>query len=369
MIHDDGAIFLDRIDEIGISLFGEQDRNALEDFLPKYKEQVCLAYEQDRPLAKPAYVLLKVTNRCNSGCAYCNHSIYAQPRLERRDAPAGSFQKVIRQAAQLGVRSINLSGGEPLLRPDLAMLVSCIRELQLVSILLTNGLDLPERWVELGNAGLNYIILSLDSLNPDRYRRQRGASFEQAWRGVEAAMRWRDKFPPAALHVTTVVTRENLAELPTMVGKLAAYGIGVQFSPYHHFDPGAPDSCTPRDRSLVREAMNELISMRESGFPVANSRAYLEHFELFFEQPGALPQWYRCYAAHVGVFVDAELNVRPCWSWSLPIIGNLRQGDLKNIWHSPLFNEQRAKVRKLECSRCWLLCTAELSIRFMNGAE
>jgi len=369
MTQDSGVAFLDRIDELGITLFGERDGTALESLLRTYKTQVYHSYEQDIPLVGPTYALIKITNRCNSGCSYCSHSIYAKPQLNLADASTGSIKKAIREVAELGVRSVNLSGGEPLLRPDLPDLISYACEQRLVSILLTNGLILPERWEELGKAGLSYIIFSLDSLDAELYRRQRGASFKQAWKGVEAALLLRDKYPPAAVHITTVVTRHNLAELPDFVRKMTSYGISVQFSPYHHFDMRAPDDNTPRDSTAVRETMNELISLQESGYPIANSRAYLEHFPSFFEQPQVLPAWYRCYAAYVGVFIDAELNVRPCWSWSLPIVGNLEQDKLRNVWYSSLFNQQRTRVRKLECSRCWLLCTAELSIRFMEWGQ
>lgn len=364
MNQDSRVAFLNRIDELGVMLFGERDGAAAESLLRTYKAQVYRSYEQDLPLVGPMYALTKVTNRCNSGCSYCNHSIYAKPQLDLADAPTESTKKVIREVAELGVRSVNFSGGEPLLRPDLPELISYAREWRLVPILLTNGLVLPERWEELGKVGPSYIILSLDSLDADLYHRQRGASFSRAWKGIEAALRLRDKYPPTAMHITTVVTKHNLAELPDLVQRMASYGVSVQFSPYHHFDTQSPDDNTPRDLTAVREVTNELLSLQQSGYPIANSRTYLAYFPSFFEQPHVLPSWYRCYAAYVGVFIDAQLNVRPCWSWSLPIVGNLGQENLRDVWHSASFNRQRARVRRLECSRCWLLCTAELSIRF-----
>jgi len=369
MTRDSKVVFLDRIDELGVALFGERDNQALDQLLQTYKADVYHSYEQNVPLVGPTYALLKVTNRCNSGCSYCNHSIYSKSRPNLSDVSTESLKKVIGKVAELGVRSVNLSGGEPLLRDDLPDLVSCIRDQYLLSILLTNGLALAKRWEELGRAGLSYIILSLDSLDAERYQQQRGAPFKQVWKGFEAALRMRDKYPPAAVHITTVITKHNLVELPKFVQKMASYDVSVQFSPYHHFDTRAPNPDTPQDSTAVRKVIDELISMQKAGYPVANSVAYLDHIPTFFERPQQLPEWYHCYAAYVGVFVDAELNLRPCWSWSLPIVGNLRQDKLKDVWYSEFFNQQRAKVRKLECSRCWLLCTAELSIRFMEWSK
>jgi MoaA/NifB/PqqE/SkfB family radical SAM enzyme len=366
MTQDSKVVFLDRIDELGITLFGERNRTAVRNFLQTYRAQVYHSYEQDFPEVGPRYALLKVTNHCNSGCSYCNHSKHANSQLNLSDVPTENLKKVVRELADLGVRSVNLSGGEPLLRSDLPDLISYTREQGLISILLSNGLIFSERWEELGRAGLNYIILSLDSLDAERYQRQRGASFDRAWNGFEAALRMRDMYPPAAVHITSVITEHNLEELTMFVRKMASYDVGVQFTPYHHFDRRAPDCNTPRDLTEVQDAVDELISMQKAGYPIANSGAYLDHIPAFFAEPQRLPEWYHCYAAYVGVFVDAELNVRPCWSWSLPIVGNLGRNKLKDVWYSRFFNQQRAEVRKLECSRCWLLCTAELSIRFME---
>ena len=361
-----GARFLSIIDDLAVSLLEKRGGATSQDSAHRWKNQACLSDEHTRLLVTPVYALIKVTNRCNSGCIYCNHSIHGEAQLSLHDPSTEGVQKAISEVAELGVRSVNLSGGEPTLRPDLPELIDYAHGLGLVTILLTNGLTLAESWNELGRSGLNYIILSLDSLDAEMYRRQRGASYEQAWQGVEAALRLRDKYPPAFVDVTTVVTKHNLAELPDLVRKLASYGISVQFSPYHHFDTQVTDHNTPEESAAVHETIEELISLLDSGYPIVNSRAYLKHMPSFFSKPHVLPWWYRCYAGHVAVFVDAELSVRPCWSWSLPVLGNLKRDELRTIWYSPSFRRAREKMLELECSRCWLLCTAELSIRFME---
>jgi len=358
--------FLNSIDELSVALLGPRETADLAVELPGYRELVYQSYAADQPLAPPRYSLMKVTNRCNSGCAYCNHSIYADSKLDQTEAPTVLLKQILTDLAELGVRSVNFSGGEPLMRADIAELVSHAVSQQMLPILLTNGLLLPKEWKSLGEAGLRFIIMSIDSLNPDIFERQRGVPLEHVWRGFEAALRMRDRYHPVAVHVTCVVTRENLAELLELTARFASYGVSLQFSPYHHFDGSVPDVCTPKDPQEVDRVLGELVALKQAGHLIANSDLYLEHFRAFFAGSRPLPPWFQCYAGYVGVFIDALLNVRPCWSWSLPIVGNLYRDRLQDVWNSEYFNQQRAEIRQLHCSRCWLLCTAELSIRFME---
>lgn len=358
------AKIFDKIDELGLVMFGESDSQSLQMNGPIYQKQVILSYESNEPLIGPKYALLKVTNRCNSGCFYCNHSIYSTTRLSQNDPTTDQIKKVVDEVASIGAVSINLTGGEPLLRRDLPEIVRYVYTKKLVSVLLTNGLILADRWRQLAESRLSCLLLTLDSLDPTLYQQQRGADFSKAWAGFESSLRLRDSSPTTTVLITVTVTQSNLLELPKIVEKLASYGVAVWFSPYHQYNPSEEDASTPKDSTQIQAVVKELISLQKNGYPIANSRTYLEHFSKFFVQHGNLPDWYRCYAGYTGVYVDAGLNVRPCWSWSLPSVGNLLGQDLKTIWTSDIFRQQRERIKRLDCSRCWLLCTAEPSIRF-----
>jgi sulfatase maturation enzyme AslB (radical SAM superfamily) len=104
--------------------------------------------------------------------------------------------------------------------------------------------------------------------------------------------------------------------------------------------------------------------MKEAGAGVLNSHAYLDHFVRFnFERPST-PEDYRCYSGYTTLYIDADLNLRSCWSGGMPLIGNLRRDCLRRLLDSSRMRAARRKIRKLECERCWLLCTAEISLRW-----
>lgn len=356
---------LEKIDQLGLVLFGESNKDILHSVGPTYQTQVKNAFDIDHPSIGPKYALMKVTNRCNSGCIYCNHSIYSTTPVSQNEPSTQEIKHTIDEVANIGALSINLTGGEPLLRQDLPEIVQYIYEKNLVSILLTNGLILEKRWSEFIPKHLDCMLLTLDSFDPKLYSIQRGADFSHAWAGFESSLKLRDSSPSTSVFVTVTVTRSNLLELPKIVEKLSEYDVPVWFSPYHHYNINEVDENTPSDSKEIEEVINTLLAMQENGYPIANSQTYLKQFGPFFLKSAQLPDWYRCYAGYIGVYIDAELNVRPCWSWSLPVVGNLRKQDLDSIWNSELFYQQRKRIKNLDCSRCWLLCTAEPSIRFL----
>ncbi|MBL8149873.1 MAG: radical SAM protein [Blastocatellia bacterium] len=101
--------------------------------------------------------------RCNLACAYCN---------EYDDHSAGIpldvMKSRIKKLASLGLSALVFSGGEPLLHPHLDEMISYSRSLGILTALITNGyLLVPDRIKRLNQAGLDYMQISIDNLEPD----------------------------------------------------------------------------------------------------------------------------------------------------------------------------------------------------------
>src|SRR4030095_7044427 len=90
---------------------------------------------------RPYALLAEVTYRCPLHCPYCSN-----PTQMRTDCEltTDEWSRVIREAAGLGVLQIGFSGGEPLVRRDLAELVHCARKARLYTNLITSGVGLDE---------------------------------------------------------------------------------------------------------------------------------------------------------------------------------------------------------------------------------
>jgi MoaA/NifB/PqqE/SkfB family radical SAM enzyme len=113
--------------------------------------------------AHPLLVQIIPTRRCNIDCGYCNeYDKVSDP------VPAETLKKRIAKLADLGTSVVAFSGGEPMLHPDLDDLIRYIRSLGMMAGLITNGYFLvPKRILELNDAGLDFLQISIDNVHPD----------------------------------------------------------------------------------------------------------------------------------------------------------------------------------------------------------
>ena len=166
---------------------------------------------------------IALTSRCNLRCLYCHHEGEVEPNGEISDEMVVG---VARAAAALGVRSLKLTGGEPLLRQSLAGLVAQMPPTLKIS-LTTNGIYLAEQAEELAQAGLDRVNVSLDSLKPEVYRAitcGREKDLERVMQGLDAAAA--AGLLPIKLNV--VVLKQNEAEIPAIIDFCREKGLIAQ---------------------------------------------------------------------------------------------------------------------------------------------
>jgi cyclic pyranopterin phosphate synthase len=158
----------------------------------KFVETVPLSDQFQRSLRE---LRVSVIDRCNFRCTYCMPADSLHGRgvflpLEKL-LTDHEIEDMVRAFVDLGVRKLRLTGGEPLLRPGLPALVEQLADIpQLNDIALTtNGVLLPRLAVDLANAGLNRITVSLDTLDRDVLGQMSGgkAKLEQILAGISAA--------------------------------------------------------------------------------------------------------------------------------------------------------------------------------------
>lgn len=145
---------------------------------------------KDRWGRSVTYLRVSVTDRCNFRCVYC---MPAEGIVRQEHAAVLTYEEiteVVRAAAAEGVREVRLTGGEPLVRKDLPVLVNMIAGIAGIEdlSLTTNGILLDRMAGALAEAGLNRINVSLDTLNPERFQRiTRGGEIERVFAGMETA--------------------------------------------------------------------------------------------------------------------------------------------------------------------------------------
>jgi cyclic pyranopterin phosphate synthase len=162
------------------------------------------------------YLRISLTDRCNLRCVYCMPKEGLQWQARADQLSAEEIVRVVETAAQGGVRRVRLTGGEPLVHPQVVEIVRRIASIpNIEEVSLTTNAMLLERLAQpLADAGLKRVNVSLDSLDADKFRRiTRGGDLTHVWRGIAAA----ERAHLSPLKINTVVVRGlNADELPTL---------------------------------------------------------------------------------------------------------------------------------------------------------
>jgi cyclic pyranopterin phosphate synthase len=128
---------------------------------------------------------ISLTPACNLSCIYCHKEGEKSPTVQ---ISAGDITEILQAAATFEIRSVKFTGGEPLLRPDLIEIVKAVPR-GMESSLTTNGTLLADCASALKSAGLRRVNVSLDSLNPDTYKRITGIDrLSDVLAGIDAAL-------------------------------------------------------------------------------------------------------------------------------------------------------------------------------------
>lgn len=144
----------------------------------------------DRFRRRVDYLRLSVTDRCDFRCVYCmaEDMVFAP---KREVLSLEELFQVGRAFTELGVRKIRLTGGEPLIRPNVLALVERLGALPELDelVITTNGSQLQRMAGDLRAAGVKRINISLDSLNPRKFRQlTRYGHLDQVIAGIDAAI-------------------------------------------------------------------------------------------------------------------------------------------------------------------------------------
>jgi cyclic pyranopterin phosphate synthase len=136
------------------------------------------------------YLRISVTDRCNLRCRYCMPEEGVQYLRHGDILTFEEITAVVSASVGMGIDKIRLTGGEPLIRKGIADLVAMIASVPGISdlALTTNGIFLEEYAASLKMAGLHRVNVSLDTLDPEKYKRiTRGGDIRQVLGGIRAA--------------------------------------------------------------------------------------------------------------------------------------------------------------------------------------
>lgn len=304
--------------------------------------------------ALPSTFVLEVTKRCNHRCLYCYVAGGTFPPevggAELGEMSAAEVKDVIAQLAEeVPLRTIAISGGEPLLREDLCEILAFIHERGIDSVLITNGTLLTRERVKATRVGGAYEVTLLSHRHEvhDRLANRIGA-WEAAVDGMANVSAARGRLVAAF-----VATRLNAPDL-SRTAELAI-ALGAEALMYNRLNLGAhnfryADLLLPPPE-MIRENLDVLEEIGERyGLPIAVSVviepcvvdiAKYRHVHFGWCPLGGEGAYYT---------IDPHGNVRIC-NHSSVVLGNLRQDRFLDLYHHPYVRRFRETWPR-ECADC-----------------
>jgi cyclic pyranopterin phosphate synthase len=139
---------------------------------------------------KHDYLRISVTDQCNLRCVYCMPEEGMEFMDNEKLLRFEDIVEVVRAGAQMGIHKLRITGGEPLVRRNLEQLIADLASIPGIDDIgmTTNGIFLSKKAAELKAAGLNRINISLDTLDPSRFRMiARRGDLSKVLEGIESA--------------------------------------------------------------------------------------------------------------------------------------------------------------------------------------
>jgi len=307
-------------------------------------------------------VAWEVTRQCNLSCLHCRASADLGPYDDELTTDEGL--KLLAQIREVGQPVIILTGGEPLLRPDIFELARYGTEMGLRMVMAVNGTLLnPATALKLKTAGIQRISISLDGATAeghDHFRQMPGA-YAGVLKGVEAA-----KTAGLEFQINTTITRLNLQEIPQIQELVKQLGAVA-----HHIFMLVP---TGRGRSLMEETISAEdyeqtltgLIKRKDEFPlpikatcaphyyrILRELAHQEGKEITSKTHGLDALTRGCLGGTGFCFISHRGQVQACGYLDIEA-GNVRKETFKAIWeNSPVFSALRDKSQyQGKCGQC-----------------
>jgi pyrroloquinoline quinone biosynthesis protein E len=297
---------------------------------------------------RPLWLLAELTYSCPLQCPYCSNPLGLGERS--RELATEDWLRVLAEARKLGAIQLGLSGGEPLLRRDLEVIVSEARRLGFYTNLLTSGMGMDEaRIVALKEAGLDHIQVSFQADDPDLNNRLGGS--DSYLQKVAVARLVKAYGYPMVLNV--VMHRHNLdrmQEILDMALELGADYVELANTQYYGWALANRDYLLPTREQLERA---EAVAHAYQALVGDRMKVYFVVPDYFEGKPKpCMNGWGRIFLS-----IAPDGTALPCHAAAdLPglALPNVRDHSLEWIWRdSPDFNAFRGESwMQQPCAGC-----------------
>ena len=282
----------------------------------------------------PYSVSLAVSDICNSNCEHCSF------RNLKQDNPMMSLEEIsscIRQCHELGVFSIYLVGGEPLLNKDITQIVKMIDQKRSALLIFTNGSLLAEKASSLKKAGLRRIIVSIDfpeAQKHDAFRKHPGL-FEKAVEGIRQAKR-QGMLVGISITINPKTRPSDLSGLFELGRMLKIHEIYIS------------KECDTKNKKVYQDYLEDDF------YPLVKEANQNKKYKFgIFYYPFFTNISYGCAAGVTRFYISPYGDINPC-DFIPTSFGNMRKEKIRKIWERMYTSPQMGFATKgCRANRDW----------------
>ncbi len=289
-------------------------------------------------IERPLTLIAELTYRCPLRCPYCSNPLNYGDSNYRQELTTEHWSKAIAQAASLGILQLGFTGGEPLLRQDLEIMIAVAAKTGIYTSLITAGTLLtPERAAKLKDCGLDHIQISIQDSQAATSDYVAGIpSFEQKLAAAKLVKQL--GFP---LTINVVLHRYNLdriAEIIELCRTLEADRVELANTQYYGWALHNRDALLPTPEQLERAKQAVAIAKQQRYFSMGLVYVLPDYYEQY-PKP-CMGGW-----GNKTMLIAPNGDVLPCQvAASIPELtfANVRHETLEKIWYeSEAFNRFR----------------------------
>jgi len=297
---------------------------------------------------RPTAIAILLTERCNARCVHCD---IWKNRGKESHPGADHWKATMRDLRRwLGPVHVVFTGGEALLMPFAAEVVSHASSLGLLVEHLTHGFWLDQTRIEKMAMGRPWrVTISCDGIGATHDKiRGKEHFFEAVETTIETLLRLRRQHKLGyTIRLKTVIMEHNLHDVAEIARYARTRGLEVFYQPIeqNYNTPEDPrwfehSDTWPKDRERAVAAVQELIALKRQGFPIANSEHQLDVMIPYFRDPERLLVLTQSHSAHekplcsamTMVQIQSNGDVKSCWC--MDPIGNIMETPIRRIWES-----------------------------------
>ncbi len=301
-------------------------------------------------LGRPVWVTWQVTYNCNYRCSFCTY--WQNDFKPHEENSLEDFAIGSRKLSEMGSLIVSIAGGEPLLRRDLHHVVRIIAHDHFPYLTTSGSGVTPNRARELWEAGLWGISVSIDYATPEKHNRHRGIkfAFERAIKAIEQLMEARVDDSYQRVQIISVLTNDNIDEMPALCELARSMGVYWQVQPYSVMKTGN------EGQRHMPGASDVLLGLKER-YPETfhTNQVYLERFDEAVNDGVS-----GCIAGKAMFNIDNQMVVSKCveFNKSEPC-GNLRTDSMTDV-----LGELHAAHARNTCTACWYSCRGEVEVLY-----